>query len=223
MSFLSSLSAVWGLVAALLVNSWVVWLIVHFFYYPKSRRRDYYFTYVLLSVSIFMLIFLLLGNSAADIGMGAALGLFAIFGILRYRTESVPIREMNYLFLLVALSVINGKLAPTVFTLEGAAMCLVVNAVFLSTIAVCERLLPNSKGCKYVRYDNIELIRPDREAELIADLRERLGLDVTSVEVGSVDFLQDVTMLKVYYEDKDSQLKSVDREFKFPDRENFKS
>ena len=87
-----------------LLNSVVVWIIVHFFYYPKGHRRDYYFTFILLSVSIFMLIYVLLKNSA-DMGIGAALGLFAIFGIIRYRTESVPIREMTYLFFLVALSV----------------------------------------------------------------------------------------------------------------------
>ena len=79
-----------------LLNFIVVWIIVHFFYYPKGRRRDYYFTFILLSVSIFMLIYLLLNNNS-DMGIGAALGLFAIFGIIRYRTESVPIREMTYL------------------------------------------------------------------------------------------------------------------------------
>ena len=96
------------MVGSLLLNSVVVWVLVHFFYYPKGHRRDYYFTFVLLSVSIFMLIYLLLGNSA-DMGIGAALGLFAIFGIIRYRTECVPIREMTYLFFIVALSVLNAK------------------------------------------------------------------------------------------------------------------
>ena len=96
------------MVGSLLLNSVVVWVLVHFFYYPKGHRRDYYFTFVLLSVSIFMLIYLLLGNSA-DMGIGAALGLFAIFGIIRYRTECVPIREMTYLLFIVAPSVLNAK------------------------------------------------------------------------------------------------------------------
>lgn len=213
-----------NLLLSLGLNTLVVWGIVHFFYYPKGHRRDYYFTYMLLSVSIFLLIFLLLGDTMSDIGMGAALGLFAIFGIIRYRTESLPIREMTYLFLLVALSVINGKMGEQSFVnaqpdatfFEAWGAILVVNAAFVVCIALCETLLPSNTGCKYVRYDNIELIRPEREAELIADLTERLGIEVTSVEVGAVDFLQDMTMLKVYYHDKNARIKSVDREFKVP-------
>lgn len=212
------------LLCSLGLNTLVVWGIVHFFYYPKGHRRDYYFTYMLLSVSIFLLIFLLLGDTMSDIGMGAALGLFAIFGIIRYRTESLPIREMTYLFLLVALSVINGKMGeqsfvnahPEASILDTWGLILTVNAAFVGCIALCETLLPSNTGCKYVRYDNIDLIRPDREAELIADLTERLGIEVTSVEVGAVDFLQDMTMLKVYYHDKNARIKSVDREFKVP-------
>ncbi|RRD79953.1 DUF4956 domain-containing protein [Alloprevotella sp. OH1205_COT-284] len=210
-----------NLLLSLFLNTTVVWCIVHFFYYPKSRRRDYYFTYLLLSVSIFMLIYLLLGNVSADIGMGAALGLFAIFGIIRYRTESVPIREMTYLFLLVALSVLNGKLGESALTssapaLEAWSTVLTVNGVFLLSIAISEKMLPSTQGCKYVRYDNIELIRPDRKEDLIADLTQRLGIEISDVEVGAVDFLQDVTMLKVFYNDSNGHIKSVDREFKIP-------
>ncbi|MCF0236454.1 MAG: DUF4956 domain-containing protein, partial [Bacteroidaceae bacterium] len=207
-----------NLLLSLLINTAVVWLIVHTCYYPKSRRRDYYFTFILLSVSIFMLIHLLLGGDSADIGMGAALGLFAIFGIIRYRTESVPIREMTYLFLLVALSVLNGKIPShdSFSSAETWGLVGIINVVFVAVIALVERALPSREGCKYVRYDNIDLIRPDREAELIADLTERLGITITKVEVGAVDFLQDATMLKVYYEDPGSVIKSVDREMKFP-------
>lgn len=212
------------LLLSLGLNTLVVWCVVHFFYYPKGHRRDYYFTYMLLSVSIFLLIFLLLGDSMSDIGMGAALGLFAIFGIIRYRTESLPIREMTYLFLLVALSVINGKMGEQLMVqhqmqphfIDAYGPILVVNGAFVGAIALCETLLPSHTGCKYVRYDNIDLIRPDRMDELKADLTERLGLEITDVEVGAVDFLQDVTMLKVYYHDENARIKSVDREFKIP-------
>lgn len=208
-----------NLLLTLLLNLVVVWFIVHFFYYAKSNRRDYYFTFILLSVSIFMLIYLLLGDSMKDIGMGAALGLFAIFGIIRYRTESVPIREMTYLFLLVALSVLNGKVGASSATHtpnEIWTTLAVVNGAFLLIIGLSERLIPTSVGCKYVKYDNIDLIHPDREAELRADLTERLGLDITKIEVGAVDFLLDATMLKVYYRDSQSAIKPVDREFRIP-------
>ncbi|EJX09591.1 hypothetical protein, membrane [gut metagenome] len=195
----------------LLLNTFVTWFVVHFFYYPKGRRRDYYFTFVLLSVSIFMLIALLLRDTH-DMGIGAALGLFAIFGIIRYRTESVPIREMTYLFFLVALSVLNGK-CDSINFLEQLA----VNAIFILCVWFCERFLATKdEGCKYVRYDNIDLIQPERYEELKEDLEKRLGLKINRVEVGAVDFLTDMTMLRVFYYDPEKRIKSIDRMFKIP-------
>lgn len=192
-----------------LFNFVIVWAIVHFLYYPKGRRRDYYFTFLLLSVSIFMLIYLMDGS---NLQIGAALGLFAVFGIIRYRTESVPIREMTYLFFLVALSVLNGTKADLSLVERIAA-----NVLLLSTVWVTERhVLVYREGCKYVRYDNIELITPDRRQELMADLEQRLGVKVLRVEVGAVDFLTDMTMLRVFYEDPDKAIKPVDRMFKNP-------
>ena len=199
------------LLSSFLLNSLVVWIIVHFFYYPKGHRRDYYFTFVLLSVSIFMLIYLLLGASG-DMGIGAALGLFAIFGIIRYRTESVPIREMTYLFFLVALSVLNGKVDELNFLGR-----LIINALFVIVVWVSENFLSAYReGCKFVKYDNIELIKPERYDELVADLEKRLGLEVLRVDVGAVDFLTDMTMLRVFYKDPSHRIKAVDRILKVP-------
>lgn len=204
-------SNLFNLCMSFLLNTLVVWTIVHFFYYPKGHRRDYYFTFMLLSVSIFMLIYLLLQN-VSDMGIGAALGLFAIFGIIRYRTESVPIREMTYLFFLVALSVLNGKTGELNFMSR-----IIVNLIFVGIVWVCENYLSAYKeGCKFVRYDNIDLITPDRYDELKADLEKRLGIDITRVEVGAVDFLTDMTMLRVFYKDPDKKIKPVDRIFKIP-------
>ena len=197
------------LVSSFLLNSLVVWIIVHFFYYPKGHRRDYYFTFVLLSVSIFMLIYLLLGASG-DMGIGAALGLFAIFGIIRYRTESVPIREMTYLFFLVALSVLNAKTGDLNFLGRVAVNLLMIFVVWASE----NFLSAYREGCKFVKYDNIELIKPERYEELKADLEQRLGVQVLRVGVGAVDFLTDMTMLRVFYHDPNRRIKSVDRLFK---------
>ena len=193
-------------------NLAMVWLVVHFLYYPKGQRRDYYFTYLLLSVSIFMLIYLMDGSK---LEIGAALGLFAVFGIIRYRTESVPIREMTYLFFLVALSVLNGK-SDSLTLLEQ----IIVNAAFVVCVWICENFLTHSnEGCKFVKYDNIELIKPERYDELKADLEERLGLKIIRVEVGAVDFLTDMTMLRVFYLDSEKRIKSVDRQLKItPDQ-----
>ena len=199
------------MVGSLLLNSVVVWVLVHFFYYPKGHRRDYYFTFVLLSVSIFMLIYLLLGNSA-DMGIGAALGLFAIFGIIRYRTECVPIREMTYLFFIVALSVLNAKTGELNFMSR-----IVINLIMILVVWGAENhLSAYREGCKFVKYDNIDLIQPEHYEELKADLEKRLGVKITRVDVGAVDFLTDMTMLRVFYEDPDHRIKAVDRLTKIP-------
>ncbi|MBR6375206.1 MAG: DUF4956 domain-containing protein [Alloprevotella sp.] len=206
---LAKLCAVFGM------NFLVVWIIAHFFYYPKSHRRDFYFTFILLSSSIFMMIYLMDGS---NMQIGAALGLFAVFGIIRYRTESVPIREMTYLFFIVSISVVNGTTSH-VSHLEH----IVINIIFLCVVWLAESfLLANKWGCKYVRYDNIELITPDRHDDLVADLEKRLGLKVLRVEVGAVDFLRDSTMLRVYYEDKNQKrIKSIDRMLKLRDEDAF--
>lgn len=199
------------MLGSLLLNSVVVWVLVHFFYYPKGHRRDYYFTFVLLSVSIFMLIYLLLGNSA-DMGIGAALGLFAIFGIIRYRTECVPIREMTYLFFIVALSVLNAKTGDLNFMSR-----IIINLIMILVVWGAENhLSAYREGCKFVKYDNIDLIQPERYEELKADLEKRLGVKITRVDVGAVDFLTDMTMLRVFYEDPDHRIKAVDRLTKIP-------
>ena len=200
-----------NLLCSFFLNSLVVWIVVHFFYYPKGHRRDYYFTFMLLSVSIFMLIYILL-KDASDMGIGAALGLFAIFGIIRYRTESVPIREMTYLFFLVALSVLNAKTGDLNFLSR-----LFINLIFVSVVWACENFLTaNKEGCKFVKYDNIDLIQPDKYDDLKADLEKRLGLEIVRVEVGAVDFLKDMAMLRVFYRDPEMRIKNVDRLFKIP-------
>ena len=190
------------------LNIVMVWIVVHFFYYPKSRRRDYYFTFLLFAVSIFMLIYLMDG---AKMKIGAALGLFAVFGIIRYRTESVPIREMTYLFFLVALSVVNG-MAQKLSIAELAA----ANIIFVIAVSIAEsNLLARHVSCKYVRYDNIALITPDKRAEMIADLEKRLGVSIINVEVGSIDLLKDSALIKVYYHNID-KTNEVDNVTKMP-------
>ena len=215
--FLSDNFTIANLLLSLFINSITVWTIVHFFYYPKGQRRDYYFTFLLLSLSIFMLIYLFMGKgstgSVSDAGMvGAALGLFAIFGIIRYRTESVPIREMTYLFFLIALSVLNGKMDE--YTLLDRVL---VNIIFVGVVWMAENFLSAyNQGCKFVKYDNIELIKPERYDDLVKDLEERLGVQINRVEVGSVDFLTDMAMLRVFYKDPNKRIKSVDRIMKLP-------
>ena len=137
--------------------------------------------------------------------VGVALGLFAVFGIIRYRTESVPIREMTYLFIIIALAVVNA-LASTMPLIE----LVITNIIVIVAIIVCEWRL-KTENVKLVQYDKIELISPDKREELIADLKKRTGLDIIKVEVGAIDFLRDMTMLRVHYRSTDSGSNSVDK------------
>lgn len=198
---------IWELLVRFFFNAIVVTLIIHLLYYPKSRRRDYYFTFSLISVSVFFLIFLLGG---VKLKVGFALGLFAIFGIIRYRTESMPVREMTYLFVIIAISVINALA-------DHILQALVANILFVGWIYLCESThWLKHVAEKLVLYDRPELIVPERRAELIADLVKRTGLDIQRVEVGHIDFLRDTAMLKVFYIPDDMKTNSVDHMLKFP-------
>ena len=186
-------SSVWEMLMRLIINVVTIGIIVHAFYYPKAKRRDYYFTFSIIGVSIFLLIYLMGG---VKLKIGFALGLFAIFGIIKYRTEQVPIREMTYMFVIIAVAAING-LATSVSYFE----LLGTNLIFIIALAICE----NTKWMKHVpskliKYDNVKLIAHGREDELKADLEKRLGLKIIRIEVGNVDFLKDSAIIKIYYE-----------------------
>ncbi len=199
-----------ALLGYFLLNTFIVFCVIRMFYYPKSKRSDYVFTFMLISISIFLMIFLL-GNVKLKVGF--ALGLFAIFGIIRYRTESMPVREMTYLFVIIAISVINalGHETLSFWELVGT------NMLFVLSIFICESTRwMKHVACKLVLYDRIELIHQDRNDELLEDLRKRTGLDVCRVEVGHIDFLRDVAMLKVHYNSHSTNQNTVDGLVKFP-------
>lgn len=210
---MSSMWADWGALTELLIrfvlNTLVISFIVRVFYYPKSRRRDYFFTFILISISVFLLIFLMGG---VKLKIGFALGLFAIFGIIRYRTESVPIREMTYLFLIIAVSAING-LATSISYVE----LLATNLLFILSIWICEsNRYVKHVASKLVLYDNVSLITPEKEGELIEDLKKRTGLDILRVEVGAIDFSKDTVMVKIYYEPLTNEVNSVNHVGRLP-------
>ena len=186
-----------------------VWVIVHLLYYRKTHRRDYFFTLVLLSVSIFFLIYLL---GSVKVKIGFALGLFAIFGILRYRTETIPVREMTYMFSVICLSVVNA-LADTISFVE----LMVPNLAITLLIWLFEScVLRGNLASKLILYDRIELISPERREELLEDLQKRTGLKITKINVGSIDFLKDTAILKIEYENDGGGLSHVNDTLKIP-------
>lgn len=173
-------------------NLLVSWIVVRCFYYRRGGRRDFFFTFMLFSSAMFMLLFLM---ENVKLQIGFTLGLFAIFGMIRYRTETVPIREMTYLFVIIALSVVNG-----IGLNVSYAELVLANALIIGLIWVCESAKAlNSTATKIVQYDRIELIVPQRREELTADLEKRLGLKIVDLEIGHVDFLKDSAYIKVTY------------------------
>ncbi len=187
----------------------VLFGIVYFLYYRKTHRRDYFFTLVLLSVSIFFLIYLL---GSVKVKIGFALGLFAIFGVLRYRTETIPVREMSYMFGVISLSVINA-LADALSFVE----LLIPNlAIFLLIWGFETFVLRRNLASKLILYDRIELITPERREELLEDLKKRTGLKITKINVGSVDFLKDTAVIKIEYENDGDGMSHINNTLKIP-------
>jgi hypothetical protein len=181
----------------LLINIVFTWLIIDRLYYRKSRRRDFYFTFMLISVAIFFIVFFMifvLEDLKGKTSMGVGIGLFGIFSIMRYRTDAMPVREMTYLFVIIALSLVNA-VSVNVPLFE----VLLTNAILLVAVWLCE-LHIKTRPSRMIQYDRIDLITPERRPELIADLEKRLGVKVLKVEIGSIDFLRDMAMIRVSYE-----------------------
>ena len=198
------------MIIRLIISIFFTWLIIDRLYYAKSHRRDFRFTFMLIPVAIFLIVFFMifvLEDMKGKTSMGVGIGLFGIFSIMRYRTDTMPVREMTYLFITIALAVVNAVSVDIPF-----AEVILTNILVAAAVWAGEKQL-KSNTTKLVQYDRIELIIPERRQELIDDLQARLGLNVTNVEVGAVDFLKDMAMLKITYDGLSSQ--EVDHLLKF--------
>lgn len=160
-------------------------------YLPNNNRnREYIFTFFMLNVVIFHVAFLLNG---VTMSMGAAFGLFAVFGLLRYRTEDIPMKDMTYLFLCIALGLI---VAVASGNWEPAAIC---GVILVPTFLLDSRLIARKELHKDVRYENIEMVKPDNQAKLMEDLRTRTGLDIHYIAIRNIDFVRDTATVRVFY------------------------
>jgi hypothetical protein len=175
------------------VNMLFITIIIRYIYYRKTSNKDYLFTYYSISIVSFMICFAL-NKLNIDTGMG--LGLFAIFGIIRYRTDTVRIREMSYLFIAIGLSVINALSGKKVSIMEIA---FINGIVTLMVLGMEYWWLMKQETVKTIIYEKIENIKPQNEAALKADLEARTGLKIVRVEVGKIDFLRDTAQIRIYY------------------------
>lgn len=174
-------------------NVIITFVVVRGIYYPIHRNKEFLFTYFLFNSIIFMILYAMT-NVKMEAGIG--FGLFAVFSILRYRTEDIPIKEMVYLFIIIAIALINALASKKV----SIAETVFANVVIVGMIYMLENLwLMRKESSKVISYEKIENIKPENYQQLLQDLRERTGLDIHRAEIKTIDFLRDVTLMKIFF------------------------
>lgn len=189
-----------GLGIRLAINLLVLYIIIRLLYYPKAKRKDYLFTYFLIGIITFFLCF---GLKKLDIDTGMGLGLFAIFGIIRYRTDAIEIKEMTYLFLVIGLSVVNAMLATevdkSIYQINLFELG-VINITVIVVLYIMEYLwLVKHETRKIVNYDRVDLVHPEKHEEMKKDLEAKTGLLINRFEIGKIDYLNDTCLVRIYY------------------------
>ncbi|MBT6699992.1 MAG: DUF4956 domain-containing protein [Flavobacteriales bacterium] len=189
----------WKLITKGIFNLFIILIIVRYIYYPVTRNKDYLFTYLLISLTVFLLCVLL---DSVKLQLGFALGLFAIFGIIRYRTDPIPIKEMTYLFLVIGISVVNALANKKI----SHAELVFANLLLVFVTFGMERIwLLRHESRRNIIYEKIELIKPENKEELLADLKERTGLNIVRYEIRRIDFLKDIANIRIFYYEDDSK------------------
>ncbi len=173
------------------INFASVFILIRFIYFPVYKNRENFFTLFIFNLIIFLITFIL---NKSDMSMGAAFGLFAVFSMLRYRTEGISTKDMTYLFLVIAMGLITALSKGN--PLEIAFINIII---ILFTFALETTVFMKKEISQNIQYENIEMIKPELRAELIADLESRMGIKVNRISIGKIDFLKDTAMIRVYY------------------------
>jgi len=174
------------------INLLNVVLIILLIYYPNYRKLDYIFTFIMFNLVIFLLTFVL---KYVKLSVGAAFGLFAVFSMLRYRTQGISMKDLTYLFIFIAMGVISS------IQLEYYELGIIHGIILIGTFVLDGNVIFKGERIKRVLYDNIEMIKPENQTVLIADLRLRTGLNIHRIVIGKIDFLKDSAVINIYYYD----------------------
>ncbi|MCK9208053.1 MAG: DUF4956 domain-containing protein [Salinivirgaceae bacterium] len=175
-------------------NTLVLFMLIKVLYARHSNRKDFFFSYFAIGITVFLLCFLL---ESVKLELGFALGLFAVFGIIRYRTDAIPIKEMTYLFVVIGVSVINALANKKISYTE----LLVTNLAIVAGLYALEKVLRlKQENSKEIVYEKIGNIHVDKEAELMEDLKARTGISIKRFEVKKIDFLRDTAKITIYYD-----------------------
>ncbi len=213
------MSATLELLLGFFINFIVALVIVRGIYYPVTHNKPYVFTFLTFNTVIF---FVLSFITSIEMSLGVGFGLFAIFTILRYRTDPIPIREMTYLFVIAALPVMNSAGTSAGAWLELA----LANTAVMVILYVLEKEWGfHYEAFKQITYEKIALIKPENRRLLLADLEERTGLKIKRCVIGKVNFLRDTAEIKIYYDDPDQQswLHAFDAEVPYATSENYEN
>lgn len=183
-------------IAGFIVNFISAFIIIRFIYYPRQGEHAYLFTFLAFNTIIYFIMGLF---TSIELSIGVGFGLFALFSILRYRTETVPIHEMTYLFVMVALPILNS----IIFGTGQYEKLVITDIIIIAVIWALEKGWGFDTGqySKQIVYEKIDLIQPSKRTEMIADLKTRTGLNVTSVQIDMIDFLRDTAKIRVFYTD----------------------
>ena len=180
-------------------NLLVAFVIIKLIYHRDYKGNDFVFTYFMFNTLIFFFAFIL-GN--LDINMAFGFGLFAVFAILRYRTDPIPIKEMTYLFIVITIGVINALSSnQVVFTELLFANFSIVLLTFLLERHWVNNLPDDGLSTKTVVYNDMEMIKPENHQALINDLALKTGLSVISIKIGRINFIENHANIKLYYRD----------------------
>lgn len=186
------------------INIVFLFIIAHLIYFPLRKNRNYLFTLYLFNIIIFLVCFIF-NNSALSLGF--AFGVFAIFSLLRFRTTSLPLKEMTYFFISISLGIINSLSSSTV----SIAELLLTNLIILGVTFFLERVGVKNENSKLIIYEKVDLLKPQNHNLLMQDLRERTGLDIHRFEIGSINYLRDTSEIKVFYNSfSDSSFENID-------------
>jgi hypothetical protein len=168
-------------------------ILIRFIYYPIYKTKEFFFAFFIFNLIIFLITFLL---NKVEMSMGAAFGLFAVFSMLRYRTEGISMKDMTYLFLAIALGLISAVTKG-----NWDELILINSIILLVTYLLESDLLMKKEASKFIQYENIELIKPEQRAQLIADLEQRTGIKINRISIEKIDFLRDSAIIRIHYYD----------------------
>lgn len=175
----------------LIIDFLSVVVLIRFIYFPIYKNREFFFAFFIFNLIIFLITFLL---NKVEMSMGAAFGLFAVFSMLRYRTEGISMKDMTYLFLAIALGLISAVTKG-----NWDELILINSIILIVTYCLESNLLMKKEASKFIQYENIEMIKPEQRLDLIADLEKRTGIKINRISIDKIDFLRDTAVIRIFY------------------------